>query len=265
MASKIKVLLKSLVKTELFPYIHAIRFLPQCSLFKTIYYNFKLFPFRQAIKLPFAVGKNVKIVNEGSISINTQVVPFMVVCGIVTIPPFEDYDTKTKITNYGTMIIGNNVNIHPGARIWVDKKAVLELKGYNIIGAESKVACHKEIVIGLYSGFSWNCEVFDTDFHYTKDVVSGKIYAKDKPIIIGDNVFIGNHVNIGKGTKLANGSVVSSWSNLSGSYIKKGENALISGVKATVIDTGYYIAHGYKMYLDDQFAKEFKKTQDVKN
>lgn len=251
-----------LIKTGLFPFVEAALFLRRCSIFNTIYYNFKLFSFKEAVILPLAVGKNVKIVNKGEFLINCKLSPLMVICGVVTIPPFEDYKSKTIITNYGTVLINNKVNIHPGAKIWVAKNASLILEGYNIIGAESKVACHNEIRIGKYSGFSWCCEVFDTDFHYTKDITTGKIYNKDKPVFIGDNVFIGNHVNISKGTKLPNGAVVSSWSNVSGSFMKKGDYPLIKSPNAEMVDSGYYIAHGYKYPVDLKFGEEYKKLHN---
>lgn len=244
------------------PFVEAAFFLRKCSIINTLYYNFKLFPLKKAVILPLAVGKNVRIENKGSLSINCKLSPLMIICGVVTIPPFEDYSSKTIITNKGSMIIKNKINIHPGAKIWIEENACLILEGYNVIGADSKVACHKEIKIGMYSGVSWCCEVFDTDFHYTKDITTGKIYNKDKSVVIGDNVFIGNHVNISKGTKLPNGSIVSSWSNVSGNYMKKGEYPLIKCANADVIDSGYYIAHGYKYPLDVRFGEEYKKLHE---
>ena len=245
--------------------IHAFQFLPKCSVLRTLYYNFKLLPFRQAHKFPIAVGKNTIIKNTGDIIFDCSISPFMVILGVSTIPAFEDYSSKTQITNAGTIIIRNKINIHPGAKIWVEKGAELLFDGYNIIGAETKVACHKNIKIGKYSGCAWNCEIFDTDFHYTKDIVSGRIFDKNKEIVIGADVFIGNHVNIGKGTKLPDGSVVAAWSNVSGSFMKKSSAPFISGPKADMIDSGYYIPHGYKMNIDVRYAKMFAEKKNRKN
>ena len=239
------------------------RLLLKCNLIKTIYYNFRLFPFSQALKLPIAVGKNVEIHNEGIIVLDCEIKPLMIICGIITIPAFESYDIKTKIYNKGTIIINNNINIHPGAKLWVKENAQFTLKGYNIIGSCSKVACHKDIYIGEYSGFAWECQIFDTDFHFTRDLVSGKIFNKDKPIYIGKNVFIGNHVNISKGTKLPDGAVVSSWSSVSGSFLKSCKlPPLIQGFKAMKVDEGYYIPHGYKMYIDERYGKIYKRMRE---
>lgn len=234
----------------------------KCSIPRTIYYNFRHLPINQAIKLPLAVGRNTQIVNYGIIILPDVVSPFMVSLGIIRLKPFESYSTPTKIYNEGTIYIKGAIRIHPGAKIWVGPEAELFFQGFNIIGAENKIACHKKISFGRYTGTSWQCEIFDTDFHYTKDLVSGKIYNKVKPISIGDEVFIGNNVNIGKGVKLPDGSIVSSWSNVSGSFMKAEKAPLIQGPKATVVDSGYYIAQGFKMDLDRKFGEEYIKTHN---
>lgn len=44
-------------------------------------------------------------------------------------------------------------------------------------------------------------QIFDTDFHFLRNVLKSKIYKRKKPVIIGDNVFIGNSSTIGKEQK----------------------------------------------------------------
>ena len=239
--------------------------LKQANIIKSFYYSCDIVGLRNSFKLPVVVCKRVKFRKRGNISVTAPITPFMLKIGYNDIPAIDDNGLRTVFYNSGEISFGGPAIVHPGAKLWVEEGARLCFKGHNVIGANSLIACQKYIEFGNYSGFSWDCQVFDTDFHYMKDIVGNTIFNKVQEIIIGEDVFIGNHVNIGKGTKLARGTVVSSWSNLSGSYLKKGENALIAGNKATVVDTGYYIAHGYKMYIDDQFAREFNIAQNSEN
>lgn len=229
----------------------------QANLFKSFYYSFILLGSWKAFKLPIIVCRRVKFRRIGVVIIDGPIKPFMIQIGYNSIPAIDDNGQRTVFYNLGKIHFGGPAIVHPGAKIWVEKDAVLDFLGYNVIGANSFIACHKHIEFGLYSGFSWDCQVFDTDFHYMKDIIGNTVYNKVQEILIGNDVFIGNHVNIGKGTKLPNGTVVSSWSNVSGSFVKKGENTLFAGSKASAVDSGYYIAHGYKMYLDNQFGEEF--------
>lgn len=90
---------------------------------------------------------------------------------------------------------------------------------------------------------------------------SGEIYPKKKKVFIGDKVFIGNHVNIGKGTKIPNGSVISSWSKVFGSFTRKGENLLIAGNPAKVVDTGLTMTHAYEEALEAECEQKMKNKQ----
>jgi len=53
------------------------------SLFKTIYFNFKVFNFKTAIKLPIFVSYNTKIleINKNSIDIKCKVKPALIKIG----------------------------------------------------------------------------------------------------------------------------------------------------------------------------------------
>ena len=51
---------------------------------KTIYYNFRVFPFKTAILLPVLVGRKVKIKKpkKGTVIIRSKIKPFMIKMGV---------------------------------------------------------------------------------------------------------------------------------------------------------------------------------------
>ena len=48
---------------------NAFKLLISCSIIKTIYFNFKVLPFQRAIKIPFFIGKKVRLRRIGKINL----------------------------------------------------------------------------------------------------------------------------------------------------------------------------------------------------
>lgn len=222
------------------------------SIFKTLYFNFKAFPFRKAIRFPFLVGRKVKIRNIGKIVVTTNIETAMFTLGVFYNKNWES--TKDHITifgNRGTLQLDGFWNAYIGSKIYISKDASITFKGYNNIGYNSKIICFESIEFGRDTSTSWDCEIFDTNFHNLKDMVSKKILKKTSPVRFGDGVFIGNNTSIHQGTKIPNYCVISSFSRVSGSFTKEGENLLILGNPAKVVDKGYkMLIKEYKDYIE---------------
>lgn len=217
-----------------------IRVFHNLSIINTLIFNFSVLPFSKAIKFPFLVGKKVKFRNIGDIKIHGDIKTAMSSIGVFYIPQIQNNkEATTIIENYGTITLNGPIRFHAGTKINVTKNAILEFKGYNIVGYNTIFVCHDSITIGYDTGMSWECEVLDTDFHPLKDIIANKVMKKTSPIIIGDGVFIGNNVCIMKGSRVPNNSVISSMARVSGSFKKLGENLLIVGNPATCVDKGY--------------------------
>ena len=222
-----------------------IKILKTLNLFKSFYFSWKTFSFREAFKLPVLIGRNSIINNWGKIEVKVPPYSGMISIGCRKLNGYENYLEPLMFSNYGKIIIGGPMKIYPGAKIVCSSGGVINFGGRNTIGRNTKIICYKHIVIGYNSGCSWECQIFDTDFHYLIDLDSGRPYKRTKPVSIGDNVFIGNHCNIGKGTKIPKGCVVSSWSKVSGSFENNGENLLLLGNPATVVRTGVSMSYAW--------------------
>ena len=110
MKNDIKKQSKELVKKcpWLFNTLKGIRivffYFQRVDLLKTLYYNFYFFSFKQAFKLPLAVGWNVRFRGTGSIILSaSEIHPFMLSFGVLKIDDIESNSDKTYISNWGNL------------------------------------------------------------------------------------------------------------------------------------------------------------------
>lgn len=223
---------------------------------KTVWLNLKALPFRQAVRLPMLVSWNVKVQAVGHITIAQPVTPGMISIGVIRIEPWETNQDQILLTNQGHIHFGGRTKIHPGARITVFEGAELTLGERVLIGNKNRIVCTRSITMGHDVRFSWEGQLFDTDFHFLTNLKTGHVSQRQRPVSIGDNVFIGNRCTIGKGTILPDGAVVSCCSKLSGDYSKEGENPLIVGNPARVVGTGYSMGNSWYPDSELELAKQ---------
>lgn len=240
---------------EIYAFNNLKHYFWQINWLKTIWFNHKALPFKQAIKIPFIISYNVKIRRIGKIVLPESIHPGMISIGVVKIREYDSNFNPTYFTNNGTLIIRGNVKIHPGVKLFIKSNACLDLGVRINIGSNSKIICYKTIQIGNDFRMSWDGQIFDTDFHFLYNIEQDKYYPRNKPVIIGSNVFIGNRCTIGKGTNIPNGSVVSCVSKVSGIFDNEGENLLISGNPAIVIKKGVNIGSGWFLEEEAKTAK----------
>ena len=214
------------------------------SFLKSLYVNIKYFSFTNAIKFPIVIGKNTDI-NLGAIKFLCDIQPSMLRLGTEPIPVIEGDNRKLVIKNDGLIEIGGLFVCQSGVKLLVREGAVLSTGDKVKFGPQSKIVCYKEISIGNNFLSSWECQLFDTDFHFVYNIEKEKYYPRIKTITIGNDVFVGNRSTLGKGTILPNGSIVSCNSNVSGDFSKYGENILIKGNPAVFIKNNLIMNSGY--------------------
>lgn len=229
---------------QLTPLSNIFKYFWKINWLKTILFNFKALPFCQAILLPFIVGYKCRIRRIGKILLNGRVSPGMISIGVIRL--LTDSNAERLVwANLGTVIFNGRAKFHPGAKISVKGKGVMNLGERVSIGSCTKLVCTKSIEIGKDTQISWECQIFDTDFHFLKNTNSGKIYDRQKNVVIGNDVFIGNRSTVGKGVILPMGSVVSCCSKVSGDFSNEGSNLLIVGNPAKVVKKGVQMSSGW--------------------
>lgn len=227
----------------------------QINWIKTIWFNFRVLPFKTAIKLPFVISYNVKIHSIGNIELTGESHLGMVSIGVIKISDYDSNATPIYFTNRGTLRINGNVKIHPGVKLYTSSNACIDMGRRVNLGFNTKILCYKHITLGNDSRISWECQIFDTDFHFLHNIENDKYYQRIKPVIIGENVFVGNRCTIGKGTIIPNGSVISCVSKVNGDFTTEGENLLLTGNPAKVIKKGVNMGSGWFPKEEERISK----------
>ncbi|MBD1395407.1 acyltransferase [Mucilaginibacter glaciei] len=184
-----------------------LKFLSRLT-FKTIYFNFKYFPFKTAVKLPVLIGRNVFLHKiKGRVIITGPVKTAMVQIGYgqVGISDFKRSRAVWEVS--GDVIFNGRAFIMHGCKLIVSKGAQLNIGENFNMSTECALVTEQKIVIGKNTSMSWESLVMDTDFHHIFDEGGNKInYPAD--IFIGDNVWIGCKCTVLKGAVIPNGCIV---------------------------------------------------------
>lgn len=176
--------------------------------FKTLRFNLKYLPLRDAIKLPFLISKNVFCLEtNGTIKIDAPIKTGMIKIGYGKVGIFDMKRSRSIWQVSGHVIFKGDANIGHGTKISVNKNARLELGNNFRITAESEIVAQKDIQFGDNVLISWDCLIMDTDFHKIYDQ-AGKLINAPEPIIIGQKVWIGCRNVILKGSRISDGSII---------------------------------------------------------
>lgn len=187
---------------------------------RSLWLNFKLFPFKQAIKFPLFISSNVKIVKiwRGGIQINcNEIKPAMIQIGYSNVGTIDAKKSHSvlEISKTGRVVFSGAACFGAGCTISVGADSELFIGKSFCCTGNTKFICQKKISIGNECLVSWDCLFMDTDFH--KIYSETRIINAPKEIDISDKVWIGCRSTVLKGTKIPKGSVI-------------GANSLISKV-----------------------------------
>lgn len=174
------------------------------SFLKTLYFNFYYLPFQSALKLPFRVGKHVKIGKMGKKeSVHVENINRHI--GIGTGQSFGMGEiTFWNVSDEGRLIIRGGATIGKGTQIIVDGNLTLGKNFYCnancIINAGKQVTFGDDVLLG------WNVTVIDGDGHTM--IHENKDMPKYEEIKIGNHVWLAANSSILKGSIVEDDSVV---------------------------------------------------------
>lgn len=205
-----------------------------------LYFNFKMLPFKQAIKLPFDFWGKVKFVNlSGKVILDTDDIRRGMICiGLNHSTLFPSYTSTINFS--GNIKFRGTANIGRGILIEINKNSTVSIGNNVEIGGLTKIMCQKKIIISDNISISWECQILDSDFHFIRDIETNKIKPRKMDVLIGNNVWLGNRVTINKGTVLPDFTIIASNSVCNKDYSKGGNNhIIIAGTPAKVVSEGY--------------------------
>lgn len=179
---------------------------------KTIYFNLKYFPFKQAIRLPVYLSNKVYLRKlSGKIVLDCPVERGLIKIGFGNVGIFDDKMSRTIWEVSGTVIFKGRANFGHGSKISVGEEGELIIGKDFDITAESSIIATSKISIGDNCLFSWNIQIMDTDFHDILDN-TGAVINCSKPVNIGNNVWICSNCIVLKGSDIPDNCVVGAMS-----------------------------------------------------
>lgn len=207
------------------------------SLLNTIYINFKFLDFKEAIKFPILVYRGHKLIlkGNGKIEINKDELKF----GIIHLgKAVDDYPSnflpiqikiKYCIKFTGPCIISGGSNISSIG-------GLIEFGKFCTVGGGVLIKSFESIHVGDGTRIVANSTIMDTNIHYIKDVVTGRVEKNHERIHIGSFCWINKGAMISKGTILPDYTIVTQ-----NSYVNKNfqdhteETIIIGGAPAKII------------------------------
>ena len=145
-----------------------IRFrLKPTDLIYSLIFNFKLFPFKTAIKIPIFIKFGVKYKNchKGSIILTGDIYTGMVRLGLQDNPNAKKSNSIIILGNNSKLYLGSNLSIASGIKIFTGENAEIHFGNDGYCNANLSIQCNQMIHIGNDAFIGWDVSIRDTDGH----------------------------------------------------------------------------------------------------
>lgn len=200
---------------------------------KTLWFNFRYFPFLQAIRIPVVLTRRVNVTccYRWFCELRGGVKTGMLKFGILD---RESHLNSNCLLSIKGKLVLNGTGFHsfgPGTELCIGKQGVLTIGNNFSASARNIISCSCAITIGDDNMWSYENVVMDTDTHQICDE-NGNITNYNKPIVFGKHVWLGCRNIVMKGCEIADGCMVASGSKISGRYEEK--NCIISTGKKII-------------------------------
>lgn len=235
----------------------------EVSLWNTIFFNFRVLPLHDAIKLPFILGKYIQFENIDKLDVKFEKgVHFaMVSLGLKHWPiSATKYNySLIKCSNNSCLVLGDNIIINPGFSLVIYGNAALKLGSDIYINQKASIYVKSFVQICNGSHIGWNCQIYDNSFHLIYSDSDKTIKSPFGRIIIGEKSWIANGCTISGNVYIPSQSIVAALSlvNKDFSYVKTTGN-LFAGCPATIKKSGYYRVFPHK--IQREMFKKFKNN-----
>lgn len=218
-----------------------LRRLSWIGFFKTFRLNFSLLPFNQAIRFPIIITRASTIASvRGRIKITCPIKPGLIRFGYLHSDLMSWKSGKTFIKIDGEWTIGGWIQFGVGTQLVIDSRSFFETGNDICIGANAKIICRERISIGNYFRAAWDVQIFDTNFHYTKNMETGLVKKRTKPVYIGNNNWLANRASIMQGTRTGDYLIIASNSMCNKDFSGLPHFSMVAGVPAKLCASNVY-------------------------
>lgn len=214
---------------------HRLRFYLKINWYKTLYFNFKMFPFSIAKKLPVYIYEWLKLTDlSGEIVIDAPIKRGMIGIG-------KRYEMTTRRLKTAEIIFQGKIVFRGYAQfgrdvfIYVKKGAVIDVGNMTGVASQGKIICTQFIKFNTYTRVGSECQIIDTDFHQMLNTKTGEKYPISQPVHIGSYNYVGRWSSIMKGTVTPDFCTIASNTLCNKDYTSFGNNILIGGIPAKLL------------------------------
>lgn len=204
------------------------------SIPKTLYFNFRVFKIKYALRIPVYIHYNVELtqIYRNSIDINSKKIStFMIKIGIGGSNAIKNTKSKIYISKNkkGKIIFEGNAKFSNGIVLYVNG-GKLNFGDNFSSNKNCFLSCDNKLIFGQNVLLGWNVTIRDSDGH---KIIYSEKKEKDNSVIIGNHVWICSNVDILKNTKIGNDCVIGYRSFVTN--LLAGNNKLIIGTPAKII------------------------------
>lgn len=206
---------------------------------KTLYFNFKKFPFSIAKKLPVFFYGKVRFTDlSGTVKIKGKIKTAMIGFGQnFEFPSISISTSELKLE--GNLVFEDYAHIGKDFSIYIGKNGHCKFGYMACLGSRIKLICKKQIKLGDWTGIGYESQIIDTNSHPMKNSQTGEYYPIENPIILGAYNSISNRVSIMPGCVTSNFVVIASNTVCNKNYLSLGEKILIGGIPAKLLKENY--------------------------
>lgn len=235
-----------------------LRNIIRLNLIKTIYFNFRMLPFRKAIKLPIYLYGKISLQSlKGKIIVPGNVSTGMIRIGYRWLDLFPSAFLPTQINVLGELRFAGRCIISGGVALNVQSStSILQIGDEVTIGAGSFIKSLDIIEIGNRTSISGSCVVMNSNMHYIKNIDTGKIAKPWGKIIIGRGCWINDKSVVTKGAVIPDYSITSRGAFLSKDYSEYGSNCFLVGSPAIAKKTK--VQRIFSKDLEKEFGLYFR-------
>ncbi len=202
---------------------------------KTVYFNFKMFPFAIAKKLPVFFYGSVKFTSlKGTIKIEAPIKTGMIGFG----QPYEMTTRSCGIAEFfleGKFIIKGHIQFGKDCFVYIKKGAQLQMGHMASLASSGKIICTNTISLGEWARIGSESQLIDTNFHQMINTNTGDKTHTNNAITIGDYNFVSNRVSIMSNTITPEFCTIASNSLTNKDYSLFGKNILIGGLPSKLL------------------------------
>jgi acetyltransferase-like isoleucine patch superfamily enzyme len=203
--------------------------------FKTLYFNFRKFPFKMAYKLPvFFYGKVTFTDISGKFIFACPIETGMIAFG-KTYVKNKTYLKISELSNAGIITFKGHAQFGKDCFLCVDKNGILTLGDMFSLGNRGKIVCTSKITFEEYVRFGPECQIIDSNFHRLIDTITGEKFKLHDEVALGSYNYFPSRASVYPGTKTTSYCTVASNSMLNKDYTALGENILIGGMPAKLL------------------------------